>query len=96
MALAHISGGQFIPFNQLQKLIDAIIGGVKEELSLQRLSSDVQAEIQPRDGPIDKAQIALSVYFKLARSRTQTMHLLLNSKPLNGTTSSAKAIAATR
>ena len=96
MALAHISGGQFIRFNQLQKLIDAIIDGVKEELSLQRFSSDVQAEIQARDGPIDKAQIALSVYFKLARSRTQTMHLLLNSKPLNGTTSSAKAIAATR
>jgi len=98
MGLAYISGGQYIPLNQPQKLIDAIIGGAQEELSLQQFSSDVQAEIQKQKasgGPIDREQIAQSVYNKLASANTQTMHLLLNSKPLDGPTSGAKAIAAT-
>jgi len=98
MALAYIAGGQYIPLNRPQKLIDAIIGGAKEELSLQQFSSDVQAEIQKQQasgGPIDREQIAQSVYNKLASANTQTTQLLLDSKPLDGPTSGAKAIAAT-
>jgi len=98
MALAFIAGGQYIPLGQPQKLIDAIIGGAKEELSLQQFSSDVQAEIQKQQasgGPIDREQIAQSVYNKLASANTQTTQLLLNSRPLDGPTSGAKAIAAT-
>jgi len=98
MALAFIAGGQYIPLGQPQKLIDAIIGGAQEELSLQQFSADVQAEIQKQQasgGPIDREQIAQSVYNKLASAKTQTTQLLLNSKPLDGPTSGAKAIAAT-
>ncbi|XP_052774146.1 uncharacterized protein LOC128212840 [Mya arenaria] len=98
MALAYIASGQYIPLNRPEVLIDAIIGGAKEELSLQQFSADVQREIQKKQasgGTVDRAVIAKTVFDRLKSQNTKTTHLLRNNKPLGGPTSGAKAIAAT-
>ncbi|XP_052798286.1 uncharacterized protein LOC128230228 [Mya arenaria] len=98
MALAYIASGQYIPLDDHKVLIDAIIGGAKEELSLQQFSADIQREIQKQQasgGTVDRAQIAKTVFDQLSSQNTKTTHLLRNNKPLGGPTSGAKAIAAT-
>ncbi|XP_052802052.1 uncharacterized protein LOC128232507 isoform X2 [Mya arenaria] len=98
MALAYIASGQYIPLSRPKVLIDAIIGGAKEELSLQHFSADVQREIEKQQasgGTVDRAQIAQTVYDQLSSQNTKTTQLLRNDKPLEGPSSDAIAIAAT-
>ncbi|XP_052239329.1 uncharacterized protein LOC127850379 [Dreissena polymorpha] len=99
MAIAHITGGQYIPLNSPRKLIDAIIGGAKEELSLQQFATDVRQEVKKvieAGGQVDEKQIANNVYQKLHSANVETTQLLLNDQPLEGPTGGAIEIAATR
>ena len=45
MALAYITGGQYIPMVNAQLLAKVIIGGVREEISLNRLMQDALPDI---------------------------------------------------
>lgn len=45
MSLAYITGGQYVPMVNAQLLAKVIIGGVREEISLDRLMQDAQADI---------------------------------------------------
>jgi len=45
MALAYITGGQYVPMVNAQLLAKVIIGGVREEISLNRLMQDAMPDI---------------------------------------------------
>ncbi|XP_052277823.1 uncharacterized protein LOC127876528 [Dreissena polymorpha] len=98
MAMAYIAGGQYIPLTDPQKLIDAIIGGAREEMSLSKFSQDVQNEVQKviaSGAQPNKDAITQSVFKRLSDSGAQTTQLLRNNQPLEGPSAGALAIAAT-
>jgi len=45
MSLAYITGGQYVPMVNAKLLAKVIIGGVREEISLDRLMQEAQADI---------------------------------------------------
>jgi hydroxylamine reductase (hybrid-cluster protein) len=45
MSLAYITGGQYVPMINAKLLAKVIIGGVREEISLESLMKDAQADI---------------------------------------------------
>ena len=53
MALAYITGGQYVPMINSKLLAKVIIGGVREEISLDRLMQDALPDI---DREMDKAK----------------------------------------
>jgi hypothetical protein len=53
MALAYITGGQYVPMINSKLLAKVIIGGVREEISLDRLMQDALPDI---DREIQKAE----------------------------------------
>ena len=46
MSLAYITGGQYVPMVNAKLLAKVIIGGVREEISLDRLMQDAQEDIR--------------------------------------------------
>lgn len=46
MTLAYLTGGQYVPMVNAKLLAQVIIGGVREEISLERLMKDAEADIQ--------------------------------------------------
>lgn len=97
MALAYLTGGQYIPLSVPHFLTDAIIGSAKEELSLKKFASDVQKEIKSvtaAGGTVNEQQITQNVFNKLKSEGAKATQLMRNNKPLEGATAEAKAIAA--
>ena len=45
MALAYTTGGQYVPMVNAKLLAKVVIGGVREEITLERLMKDAQADI---------------------------------------------------
>jgi len=45
MTIAYITGGQYVPMINAKLLAQVIIGGVREEISLERLMQDAQEDI---------------------------------------------------
>ncbi|CAF4115483.1 unnamed protein product, partial [Rotaria magnacalcarata] len=46
MTLAYLTGGQYVPMVNAKLLAQVIIGGVREEISLERLMKDAEEDIQ--------------------------------------------------
>lgn len=97
MALAYRTGGQYVPLSVPRLLVNAITGGAQEELSLQKFEKDVQVELQKAaaaGGPINKQQIASSLFRKLSRSGAKSKQLVRNNKALEGPSKAAKLLSA--
>ena len=61
MAVAYITGGQYVPMRKAQVLSKVIIGGAQEELSLNQLMAEVDAEVQNRvaaGGSVNEEEIS--------------------------------------
>lgn len=96
IALAYLTGGQYIPLSDSRRLTDAIVGGAQEELSLQKFYKDVEQEIkriQDSGGLVNETSITESVYQKLSGTGAKAKQLLRNNKPLEAASEGAKAIA---
>lgn len=96
MALAYRTGGQYVPLSVPRLLVNAITGGAQEELSLQKFEKDVQVELQKAasaGGPINKQQIATSLFRKLSKSGAKSKQLVRNNKALEGPSKAAKLLA---
>ena len=71
MALAHITGGQYVPLRMADLLSQVILGGAREELSLQLLQEDVDEEVEHMleerhlDSQLDYEALASRVMLKL-------------------------------
>ena len=77
MTLAYITGGQYVPMINAKLLAQVIIGGVKEEISLERLmqsaEEDIRREIEKAEKETaDEVEIATRVNEML---RTKNMRV---------------------
>ncbi|CAG2251822.1 unnamed protein product [Mytilus edulis] len=96
MALAYITGGQYVPLSVPRLLVNAITGGAQEELSLRKFQADVQREIKQAStagGSINKQQIAQTVFQRLQKSGAKSKQLVRNNKTLDGPSADAKVLA---
>ncbi|XP_052076334.1 uncharacterized protein LOC127714309 [Mytilus californianus] len=99
MALAYITGGQYVPLSVPRLLVNAITGGAQEELSLRKFQAEVQQEIKQASiaggsgGLIDKQQIAQTVFRRLQKSGAKSKQLVRNNKTLEGPSVDAKLLA---
>ncbi|CAC5414281.1 unnamed protein product [Mytilus coruscus] len=78
------------------QLINVIIGGAQEQLSLNKFTSEVQNEVEKyvdRGEEVDEMVIAQTVCQKLNTQGVKTKHLTKNSKALEGPSPTAKLLA---
>jgi hypothetical protein len=66
MTLAYITGGQYVPLVNANLLAQIIIGGVREEISLDRLMNGAQQDIareiqQAEEDGIDEQEAAMRI-----------------------------------
>jgi hypothetical protein len=80
MAIAYITGGQYVPMINAQLLAQVIIGGVREEITLERLmlnaQEDIAREVQQAEADgVDDRETATRVnrYFASRKTRTKQM-----------------------
>lgn len=86
-AMAYITGGQYVPMRDPRQLINVIIGGAQEELSLKEFKTEVENEIEQvidNGGVYDEDEIAQAVYQKLESRGAKSTHLVKNKKGLKG------------
>ena len=77
-ARAHITGGQYCPLSSASILSDVIVGGVREEMGLEKLMDDVQAEVSAVDGLSDEQQ-AQHVWQKMRERKVVTKQLRMGA-----------------
>lgn len=67
-AMAFKTGGQYVPLRNAQLLAKVIVGGAVEEISLERLMADVEAEVQEQTqrGIMNEKALAEAVQAKLS------------------------------
>ena len=85
MAVAHITGGQYVPLTKAQLLSKVIIGGAQEEMSLEQLMSEVDEEVQAEISAgreIDEDEFAERVHVKLHSKGVRTKQLQRNAAAL--------------
>ena len=79
MALAYVTGGQYVPLTKANVLSQVIIGGAQEEMALEQLMDEVNEEVQAdlaagRD--IDPEEMSRRVHSKIASKgmRAKQLH----------------------
>lgn len=97
MALAYTTGGQYVPMVNSKLLAKVIIGGVREELSLERLMEAAQEDIR-REMQQAEAE-GLDEKEKIKRVSTifaaQNLHSTTMANPFGMATTTAKAYSST-
>ncbi|XP_063409728.1 uncharacterized protein LOC134692958 [Mytilus trossulus] len=96
MALAYITGGQYVPLSVPRLLVNAITGGAQEELSLRQFQADVQREIKLASAAgdsLNKQQIAQTVFQRLQKSGAKSKQLVRNNRTLEVPSVDAKLLA---
>ncbi|CAF0993028.1 unnamed protein product [Brachionus calyciflorus] len=83
-SLAYKTGGQYIPLSNAKSLAKVIVGGVLEDISLEKLMSDVQEEIEKmrKSGVTDEKILAKAVESRLKEKGVTTKQILLNDSTL--------------
>ncbi len=89
MSIAYITGGQYVPMVNAKLLAQVIIGGVREEISLERLMQDAQEDInnemkQAEAEGADESEIATRVNRLLVTKNLRVKQM----ENLSGATSS--------
>ena len=87
MAVAYITGGQYVPLTKAQLLTKVIIGGAQEEMSLDQFMSEVDAEVQAEVAAgreIDEEEFAHRIHLKLQSKGAKTKHLQRNDVSIGG------------
>lgn len=91
MSIAYITGGQYVPMVNAKLLSQVIIGGVREEISLERLMQNAEEDIQnemkraEEDGVVDEKEIATRVNRMLIDKKVRVKKM----ENLSGETSEA-------
>lgn len=80
MSLAYITGGQYVPMVNAKLLAQVIIGGVREEISLERLMQDAQEDINKEiktaeEEGVDENEITTRVNRLLLKRNTRVRQL---------------------
>ena len=94
MAVAYITGGQYVPLTKAQLLTKVIIGGAQEEISLEQLMSEVEEAVQAEVAAgrkIDEDRFARRVHNKLQSKGVKTKQLQRNFESLETVNASSMA-----
>lgn len=80
MSIAYITGGQYVPMIDAHLLAQVIIGGVQEEITLERLMKNAQEDIvreirQAEEDGADERETATRVNHHFASRKTHTKHM---------------------
>lgn len=85
MAIAFITGGQYVPLTAAKLLADVIIGGAQEEISLEAIMAEVDKEVKAEmtsGKHIDSSLFAAKVHTKLQSKGIETKQLRRNDAEL--------------
>lgn len=96
LALAEITGGQYVPLTDANDLTKVIIFGSKEEMSLKKLEAEVEEEIKVLTSSgivINEEELSSSLHKKWSDRGEKTKQLMLNHKVLETAKNSANASA---
>lgn len=79
MAMAYITGGQYIPLSAAKLLPKVIVTGTQEEISLQELLKETTEEVMKlstaEEGSVDQAKLEAAVFEKLKSTGVKTKHV---------------------
>ena len=85
MAIAFITGGQYVPLTAAKLLTDVIIGGAQEEISLEAIMAEVDKEVQEEmtsGREIESSLFASKVHTKLQSKGVSVKQLQRNNAEL--------------
>ncbi|KAL4238998.1 hypothetical protein ACF0H5_003702 [Mactra antiquata] len=85
MALAFITGGQYVPLGKAQLLTQVIVGGAQEEMSLEQFMDEVNEEAQAdlaAGREIDEEEFTRRVHGKMLSKGIKTKQLKRNKAEL--------------
>lgn len=96
MAIAYKTGGQYVPLSDAKNLVDVIIGGAQEEVSLEKWMAEVDAEVQ-RDleggKEIDEEELSRRIHEKMKLKGARAKQLKRNNKQVGEMTRRAKMMS---
>ena len=86
MALAYITGGQYVPLLKAQFLTRVIVGGAQEQISLEQYMAEVTEEVKAQVASghkIDEDELVLRVHMKLQAKGANAKQLQRNDAELD-------------
>jgi len=89
MAMSHITGGMYCPLGSASALSDVVVGGVREEMGLEKLVSEVQAELVSACADMDDEARTKHVWQKMKEKKVMTKQLKMGSSAMPQATPSA-------
>ncbi|KAL3878655.1 hypothetical protein ACJMK2_030986 [Sinanodonta woodiana] len=96
MAIAYMTGGQYVPLRKANMLTQVIIGGAREEMSLEQWMVEVDEEVQLELAAgrlVDETEIQERVFSKLKSKGAKTNVLMRNSKNIESASDNAKKLS---
>ncbi|KAL3858621.1 hypothetical protein ACJMK2_008892 [Sinanodonta woodiana] len=96
MAIAYMTGGQYVPLRKANMLTQVIIGGAREEMSLEQWMAEVDEEVQQEVAAgreVDEAEIQERIFSKLKSKGAKTNVLTRNSKNIDSASDYAKKLS---
>lgn len=96
MAIAFMTGGQYVPLSNASNLTEVIIGGAQEEVSLEKWMAEVDEEVQ-RDleagKEIDEEELTRRIHEKMKLKGARAKQLTRNNKQVGEMTRRAKMMS---
>ncbi|XP_070579987.1 uncharacterized protein [Ptychodera flava] len=97
MAIAHVTGGQYVALKDANLLSKVIIGGAREEMSLQQLMDEVNHEVMQefhaRGGTVDEDAMATRVETTLKKRKRTAKTMTTGTDALPEISKRSKRIA---
>lgn len=99
MAIAFLTGGQYVPLSNARNLAEVIIGGAQEEVSLEKLMAEVDEEVQ-RDlelgKEIDEEELSRRIHEKMKLKGARAKQLKKTNKQVGEINRRAKMMSKLR
>jgi hypothetical protein len=95
-AIAHLTGGQYVPLKHAKLLANVIIGGAAEELSLKELMAEVEEEVLQEAAAaeeIDEEGLSTRIHEKMKSRGIKSKRLLLNQGNLPKASAQAQGLS---
>ncbi|XP_045181815.2 uncharacterized protein LOC123540666 [Mercenaria mercenaria] len=99
LAVAHVTGGQYVPLADAKGLVKIIIYGSREEMSLKKLEAEVEEEIKVLTSSgivINEEELSSSLHKRWKSRGEKSKQLMLNQRGLETAKNSADAMAMTK
>lgn len=92
MAMADITGGQYAPLASAQGLSDLIVGGAREEIALERLQADVDAEMEAASAAGEELDVE-KVHAIMSKRKQKVAQLRHGSSAVTAPSAQSRAMA---